>query len=410
MEIPRTTRSIWPLILATLAAPILAAPPARDLDGRIKSACDRGCNWLIDHQNKDGGYGPQQDGHSTVGVTALVVTALARSPRAYREVDGPYISDAVRFLLEHRQEDGGIYDSGLWTYSTAMAILALTSVDRKKHEAVIAKARDFIVKGQLCEESEPPYRKDEHVMYGGLGYGSSRRADNSNTQLGVEAVSEAGGLPKDHPFYKRTIVFVSRCQNFCDGNDAIASGMLPDVASTEDGGMIYYPGYSSAGFTKTQEGKLAYTSYGSMTYSGIKSFIYAGLSRDDKRVRAAYDWIRANYTLDENPGMAKGDPKNAEDGLFYNYLVMSKALSLIGDPRIVTADGKKHPWADELAEKLISLQKPDGTWVNENPRWWESVPEVSTPYSILALTTCAAVRKTIPEETTGAAAKEREGK
>jgi len=384
-------------IFVSLAAAVLIAQPAPDLQEAVKSACDRGANWLIDHQNKDGGYGPQQGGSSTVGITALVVTSLARSPRAYRETDGPYISAAVKFLLAHRQEDGGIYDFGLWTYSTGMSIFALTAIDREKYKDVLEKARDFIVRGQMCEESKLPYHPDEHAMYGGLGYGSSRRADLSNTQVGTEAVHEAG-LPKDHPFWKRVITFVSRGQNFCEGNDAIASGMLKDVASTEDGGMTYYPGYSPAGFTKTQEGKFAYTSYGSMTYAGIKSFIYAGLSRDDKRVRAAYDWIRANYTLDENPGMGKADPKQAKEGLFYNYVVMSKALALIGDPVIVTADGKKHVWARELAEKILSLQKPDGTWANDNPRWWESIPEVSTPYAILALTTCLDVLKSLPKE------------
>jgi len=34
---------------------------------------------------------------------------------------------------------------------------------------------------------------------------------------------------------------------------------------------------------------------------------------------------------------------------------------------------------------VISLQKPDGSWVNENNRWWENDPVLVTAYSLLAL-------------------------
>lgn len=43
--------------------------------------------------------------------------------------------------------------------------------------------------------------------------------------------------------------------------------------------------------------------YGGMTYAGFKTYIYAELPRNDQRVTAAYDWIRRNYSVTENPGM-----------------------------------------------------------------------------------------------------------
>ena len=33
-----------------------------------------------------------------------------------------------------------------------------------------------------------------------------------------------------------------------------------------------------------------------MTYSGLKSMIYAGLTKDDPRVKAAVQWIRSTTT------------------------------------------------------------------------------------------------------------------
>ena len=42
-------------------------------------------------------------------------------------------------------------------------------------------------------------------------------------------------------------------------------------------------------------------------------------------------------------------------------------------------------WKRELAAKLISLQREDGSWVNENNRFWENDPALVTSFAILAL-------------------------
>ncbi|HNT37406.1 MAG TPA: hypothetical protein PKH07_20600, partial [bacterium] len=117
----------------------------------------------------------------------------------------------------------------------------------------------------------------------------------------------------------------------------------------------------------------------SMTYAGVKSYIYAGLTRDDPRVKAAYDWILTHYTVEENPGMGQA-------GLFYYYHTFAKTLAVLGDLEITFPSGEKRVWGTDLSEKLLSLQKPEGYWINEqSSRWWENNKVLATCYAVLAL-------------------------
>jgi squalene-hopene/tetraprenyl-beta-curcumene cyclase len=89
-------------------------------------------------------------------------------------------------------------------------------------------------------------------------------------------------------------------------------------------------------------------------------------------------WISKNYTVKENPGIGS-------DGLFYYYHTMSKALNVYGADFVVTPDGKKNNWREDLIRQLATIQLQDGSWVNENARWWESNKDLVTAYSILSL-------------------------
>ena len=49
-----------------------------------------------------------------------------------------------------------------------------------------------------------------------------------------------------------------------------------------------------------------------MTTPASASVVYAGLTADDPRVKAALAYVEKHYTLDENPGMG-------QLGLYYHY-------------------------------------------------------------------------------------------
>jgi squalene-hopene/tetraprenyl-beta-curcumene cyclase len=145
------------------------------------------------------------------------------------------------------------------------------------------------------------------------------------------------------------------------------------------GGFVYMPGESKAGEMKKEEDDGAgLRSYGSMTYAGLKSMVYAKLNRDDPRVKAAMEWIQRHFTFAENPGLGNA-------GLYYYLHTCAKALAAYGDETVTDAAGKPRAWRVEFIAQAVGLQNPDGSWANENGRWMESVPELSTAYTVLAL-------------------------
>ena len=42
-------------------------------------------------------------------------------------------------------------------------------------------------------------------------------------------------------------------------------------------------------------------------------------------------------------------------------------------------------WRVDLSTAIAKRQKDDGHWVNDNPRWDESNPVLTTSYALLAL-------------------------
>jgi len=326
------------------------------LKAEIKASIDKGLRWLRDQQQKDGSYANHP------GITALVATAFMKSPRKYAEDDGVYVKNAIKYLLTMVKPDGGIYDQDMPNYNTSLAIMALSETKNPAYKPIIQNAQKFIMSLQLDEDKG--YSPEDKV-YGGIGYGNDLRPDMSNLKFSLEALKETG-VPENADVWAKAIKFIERCQNRSESND--------QSWATDDGGFVYRPGYSMAG--NDQQGRPK--SYGSMTYAGVLSFIYANVDKKDPRVQDAVKWIKAHYTVDENPGMGA-------QGLYYYYHTMSKALTAYGEPIITDANGVQHNWYADLARKLIKLQKPDGSWVNAEDRWMETMPILVTAYAVLAL-------------------------
>jgi hypothetical protein len=351
------------LALALLVPSARAADPAA-----IRAAVDKAATFLVERgQAADGSFSAE------VGpaVTALAVTALVK---AGRPVTDPAVQRGLDFLLSFRQPDGGIYaaDSPLANYETSIAILALVACNEADRYARELEGAEAFVRGIQWDDGEGQGPDDP--AFGGAGYGRKSRPDLSNTQFLVEAL-RAVGSSADDPAIQKALEFVSRTQNLPGPHNP-----LPFAAKNPDGGFYYTPaagGESQAG--QTPEGGLR--SYGSMTYAGLKSMIFAGVAKDDPRVVAAIEWLGKHYTFTENPGMGQA-------GLYYYLHTAAKALDTLGEERFTDTQGKPHAWREELAATLVERQRPDGSWANDNARWMEDDVNLVTSYALLALAYC----------------------
>jgi len=319
--------------------------------------------------------GQQPDGSFTSStgpaVTALVATAMMRNGVSPQD---PVVKKALKHVEKYIREDGGIYREGSLyrNYETCLAVLCLSEANKNGQYTAAIKKADGFVKGIQWADEEDKDRSDP--AFGGAGYGKHKRPDLSNTSFLVDALKAAGN-DENSEAMKRALVFISRCQNLETEHNT-----TPHAAKNPDGGFYYTAaagGSSQAG--ANPNGGLR--SYGSMTYAGLKSMIYAGLKPDDPRVKAAVQWIAANYDLKSNPGM--GDA-----GLYYYYHTFAKALDAIGDKNVVDADGEKHQWRAELTAELASRQQADGSWTNKNSRWLEGDANLVTAYALMALSHC----------------------
>ena len=361
----------------------------RETFEQARRAMDRGLRFLASVQAADGSWmngtetaptdAPREPAPVGVAITAMGVKGLAQSGRR----DEAY-ERGLAFLLEATGGPKGfaLGDEGrLGTYVASSVGSALAAID---DPAVIDRLGSAVEWLKSAQWDEGEGLKPTQDWYGGVGYGNRGRPDLSNTQMMLDALHAAGVSPED-PAIQRALQFVTRTQNLKATNDAAWA-----TNGSDDGGFVYTPANGGESMSSEYVGEGRYgellpadrprslRSYGSMTYAGFKSLLYAGLTADDPRVRAAREWIQRHWTFEENPGLGR-------QGWYYYLHAMSRALRAAGEPVITTPDGRRHDWRSELVEALVAEQREDGSWANETPRWLEDEPVLATIYATLAL-------------------------
>lgn len=421
---------------APAAAPTAAsAKVGPDTAAAAREAAAKAAAWLAAAQQPDGHWGMAE----TPALTALAMWALQRTdPATYAD----QIAAAAAFVLQNAQPDGSIFfpprpgvrGGGLANYNTAICLSALHSLPNALTDPAILRAmqnaRAYLAGTQYL---------DEGLFRGGIGYDPEQptpHADLSNSHMVYEAMHltediedlRAEGEKRADLDWDAALDFLAQVQNLPEVNTNAWVSSQPD----DLGGFIYRPAAVGAAerrggpgahrgpppgaqdaaatpasprFPRLPEGASGVGTeahpgtrpagsvavagpagghpvevhpYGSMTYAGLLSLIYAHLGPDDPRVQAARAWTQRHWTLAENPGMGP-------EGLYYFFNTLSKCMAAMGDETVTRPDGTTVPWRDDLLERLVALQRPDASWCNDNNRWWEADPALVTSYTLLAI-------------------------
>ena len=357
-------RSWFSLCLAaSVVAGFVAAASAAE--GPVAVALEKGAAFLLSKQAEDGHFSDAQ----MPALTALPLWALSgvKPDKAARE-------KAAAFVLSTQREDGGFYvpkpgrgGSGLGNYNTAVCLSALFE-SKLAPAAPLLKAREYVAASQLTGDD---------TMAGGFGYDRVMRrryADLSNTSYAMDAMARTASLEELRTSGKKVDLNWAQAIAFVEN--------LQKQEGADKGGAAYNERTPQGGSETNKAGKVHLRAYGSMTYAAVLSMCSANLTRGDPRVRNALDYCSRYWSLDENPGMGS-------QGLYYYYDILARALAAAGVEEIFTPEGRTVYWKRELAKKLVSLQKADGSWSNDNNRFWESDPVLCTSFAMICLELCS---------------------
>ena len=333
-----------------------------DGESALERAIGKGVRYLLENQARDGHFSDPQ----MPALTALPLWALSCAKT--EGIDAEALKKAAEYVLSTQREDGGFYipkpgrgGSGLGNYNTSVCLTALFE-SKLAPSGPLLKAREYIASSQLTGDD---------TMAGGFGYDKASRrryADLSNTSYALSAIAKTSSLEEFRADGKRVDLDWDKAMAFVDN--------LLKKEGPDAGGAAYNERTPQAGSATNAQGKVSLKAYGAMTYAAVLSMCSANLSRGDPRVRQAVEWLNRYWSVDENPGMGN-------QGLYYFYDIKARALSAAGIAKV-----GEHEWKKELAAKLISLQRADGSWANENNRFWESDPILCTSFALLALELC----------------------
>jgi len=344
------------------------------LKARIEALQAGGAKYLLAKQMPNGAW------MRNPAITALAIVGLMDAPG----VDKGALEKGIAYIASCSQPQGTILDPQdrrtYPVYSTSICLLALVKAARPQDAAIIRNARDYL----LSVDPTPEDSDAGAPAKAGFGYGKRHRADLNNTAWVLEALAATDNLDRE-PFNKdpqkaqkaelawgKALAFISSCQNLSETNK---SAWLKSAPEDDKGGFIYCP---EDALRDNADARML-RSYGSMTYSGLKSLIYAKVKPEDVRVKAALDWIAKYYTLDENPGVGQA-------GYYYYLHTFAKTLTIMKLNSLRDAKGTGHDWRSELVLALEKRQNKDGSWHNDKSgRWWESMQELSTSYVLMTL-------------------------
>lgn len=351
------------------------------------------------------GWGPKS---KNVPYTAMVLQGILGTK--IWDAENVKIKDSIEWLIDAQEPDGAwSYMPGIpqlkgvrAVYITSIGAQLMADLNKLdpwkgKLNDAIAKAQQYLQEAQVGNPEGPSADYDEGKSgYGGWGYSKQElernkpSANMSTSTFAIDAL-KACGVKKGDPMWERALVFLKRNQNAgevqdegFEPKDSEGRTVKPAAEGSPDHGGAKYAEESSEGVTENEDGTVTFSSYGTMTYNLLRSYLFAGLKKDSIPVKLAKGWIQRNYTVERVPGIR--DKEDFEKGLYYYYMSMGKTLNVLGEDAIEEPErGLKHDWRQDLVGALKERQNEDGSWVNSNRAWQENSPVLCTAYALEAL-------------------------
>ncbi len=295
----------------TVKAPAVAGDDAPELTEKASQAIDKGLEFLLATQNKDGSWDTNGEGGNAVACTSLALMAFMC--KAQFPGFGPHAEQLDRgknWLLEHAKSrpDGYL---GTVMYEHGLATLALSEMwgmtRDKKDDKAIQKALEAAVEVILRSQNRGGGWRYQPQADGG--------EDTSCTQTVFHALASArqAGIMVPNETITKVVKYFKFAQN------------------AESGGFCYAP-HGNANVSLA------------CTAGGIYCAQLAG-QRDSEMVAAALRYLKK-----QSPGIMNG-------GGYYYY------MHYYGIQAMVQA-GDEHyaEWYPLIRDALISRQREDGSW------------------------------------------------
>jgi squalene-hopene/tetraprenyl-beta-curcumene cyclase len=153
-----------------------------------------------------------------------------------------------------------------------------------------------------------------------------------------------------------------------------------------DGGFFFSPIVDAANKGRFQaeiDGKAAphFRSYATATCDGILALLAAGVSRDDRRVVAAIEWLKVHDDLNYPQGVPTDFPEPWGEAIrFYHYAARAEAYRTLEWPC---------DWRNKLSNAIRKDQASDGSFRNTlSPLMKEDDPLLCTTLAAVALANC----------------------
>jgi len=332
-------------------------------------ALPRGIAWLLSQQASDGAWRSKTYGQlrGGAGNTALAVYALTAAWPELNTAQRSQVKRGIDFLVAHQDPAGfvrGVDAADYPTYGTALTAIAIERTGLPDWDMPRSRMLAYLRAAQ-CATAFQPVTDPRDVGGWGLTGGdpedpsSFALANVSTTRLALEALR--GEAPNaDLP---RASEFLGHLQD--RRRDSPDYGGFHFVTAPDDS-------LNKAGYSKDGRDALHARAYASPTADGLLALRASGVTADDVRVKAVAAWLEKSR---------KDGTANVPAGLRY---YRSAALA-----HVLTEAGvlDRSVEAERIAQELSNLQRPDGSWANDDTAMREDDPLVATAFAIEALAT-----------------------